>query len=220
MWSDWLKVKVKLLSRVLLFVTPWTVAYQAPPSIEFPGKSCHFLLQGIFPTGDRTQVSCTAGRHFTIWATREAWSDWIVVCNCGYIYYCGQKSLRRNGVAIIVNKRVQNAVLGCNLKNDRMISVHFQGKPFNITVIHVPTSNTWRNWSWMVLWRPIRPSRINIQKGHPFHYRGLECKSRKSRNTWSNRQILPWSTEWSRAKANKVLPRECTGHSKHPLPTT
>ena len=61
-----------------------------------------------------------------------------------YIYYCGQESLRRNGVALIVNKRVQNAVLGCNLKNDRMISVHFQGKPFNITVIQVyaPTSNT------------------------------------------------------------------------------
>ena len=54
-----------------------------------------------------------------------------------YIYYCGQESLRRNGVAITVNKRVQNAVLGCNLKNDRMISVHFQGKPFNITVIQV-----------------------------------------------------------------------------------
>ena len=60
-----------------------------------------------------------------------------------YIYYCGQESLRRNGVAIMVNKRVQNAVLGCNLKNDRMISVHFQGKPFNIIVIKVnaPTSN-------------------------------------------------------------------------------
>ena len=52
-----------------------------------------------------------------------------------YIYYCGQESLRRNGVALIVNKRVRNAVLGCNLKNDRMISVRFQGKPFNITVI-------------------------------------------------------------------------------------
>ena len=60
-----------------------------------------------------------------------------------YIYYCGQESLRRNGVAIMVIKRDQNAVLGCNLKNDRMISVHFQGKPFNITVIQVyaPTSN-------------------------------------------------------------------------------
>ena len=54
-----------------------------------------------------------------------------------YIYYCGQESLRRNGVAIMVNERVQNAVLGCNLKNDRMISVRFQGKPFNITVIQV-----------------------------------------------------------------------------------
>ena len=53
----------------------------------------------------------------------------------------------------------------------------------------------------------------------PFHYRGLECKSGKSRNTWSNRQIWPWSTEWSRAKA-RVLPKERTGHSKHPLPTT
>ena len=60
-----------------------------------------------------------------------------------YIYNCGQESLRRNGVSIMVNKRVQNAVLGCNLKNKRMISVHLQGKPFNITVIQVyaPTSN-------------------------------------------------------------------------------
>jgi len=60
-----------------------------------------------------------------------------------YIYYCGQESLRRNGAAIMVNKRVRNAVLGCNLKNDRMISVRFQGKPFSITVIQVyaPTSN-------------------------------------------------------------------------------
>ena len=60
-----------------------------------------------------------------------------------YIYYCGQKSFRRNEVAITVNERVKNAVFGCNLKNDRMISVHFQDKPFNITVIQVyaPTSN-------------------------------------------------------------------------------
>ena len=59
-----------------------------------------------------------------------------------YIYYCGQESFRRNGVAIMVNKRVQNAVLGCNLKNNRMISVHFQGKPLNITLIqvYVPSS--------------------------------------------------------------------------------
>ena len=60
------------------------------------------------------------------------------------IYYCGQESLKRNGIAIMVNERVQNAVLGCNLKSDRMISVHFQGKPSNITVIQAcaPTRNT------------------------------------------------------------------------------
>ena len=58
-------------------------------------------------------------------------------------YYCGQESLRRNGVALIVNKRIRNAVFGCNLKNDRMISVHFQGKPFSVIVIqfYTPTTN-------------------------------------------------------------------------------
>ena len=61
-----------------------------------------------------------------------------------YIYYCGQESLRRNGVGIMVNKRVRNAVLGCNLKNNRMISVHFQGKPFKLTAIqlYAPNSST------------------------------------------------------------------------------
>ena len=73
-----------------------------------------------------------------------------------YIYYCRQESLRRNGVDFIVNKRVQNAVLGCNLKNDKMISVHFQGKPFNIMVIqvYVPTSNAEEaevEWFWQDL---------------------------------------------------------------------
>ena len=72
----------------------------------------------------------------------------------------------------------------------------------------------------IVLWRPTRPPRTNTQQRYPFHYRGLEFKSRKSRNTWSNRQIWPWSTEWSRAKTNRVLPRERTDHSKHPLPIT
>ena len=70
------------------------------------------------------------------------------------------------------------------------------------------------------MWRPTRPFRTNTQKRCPFHYRGLECKSRKSRNTWSNRQIWPWNTEWSWAKTNRVLLRKCTGHKKHPLPTT
>ena len=104
-----------------------------------------------------------------------------------YIYCCGQESLRRNGVAIIVNKRVQNAVLGCNLKNDRMISVHFQGKPFNITTIQVsaPTSNaeeTEVECFYEDLALALASTfRTNTQKRCPFHYRGLECKSRKSR---------------------------------------
>ena len=68
--------------------------------------------------------------------------------------------------------------------------------------------------------KPSRPYRTNTPKRHPFHYRGLKCKSRKSRNTWSNRQICACNTEWHRAKTNRVLPRKCTGHSKHPLPTT
>ena len=139
-----------------------------------------------------------------------------------YIYYCRQQSLRGNGVTIIVNKRVRNAVLRCNLKNDRMISVHFQGKPFNITVIQVysPASNAEEaevEWFYADLKDLLE---LTLQKRCPFHYRELERKSRKSRNTGSNRQIWPWNTEWSRAKANRILPRERTGHSKHPLPTT
>ena len=83
-----------------------------------------------------------------------------------------------------------------------------------------PNQKCWRSWTWIVLRTPTRPSRTNTPKRCPFHDRGLEYKSRKSRATWSNRQIWPWSTEWSRAKANRVFPREHIGHSKHPLPTT
>ena len=108
-----------------------------------------------------------------------------------YICYCGQGSFRRNRVAHRVNKRVQNAVLGCNLKNDRMMLVLFQGKPFNITVIQVlPQPPMLKK-----LKLTTRSSRTNTKKRYPFHHRGLECKSRKSRNTWSNRQIWPWNTE-------------------------
>ena len=102
------------------------------------------------------------------------------------IYYCGQESLRRNGVAIIVNKRVQNAVLGCHLKNDRMISVRFQGKPFIITVIqaYAPTSNA-EEAEVQQFYEDLQDFlELTPKKRCPFHYRGLECKSRKSRNTW------------------------------------
>ena len=102
-----------------------------------------------------------------------------------YIYYCGQKSLRRNGIAIIVNKRVRNAVLGCNLKNKRMISVHFQGKPFNIMVIQVYalTSNS-EEAEVERFYEDLQDLlELTPKKRCSFHYRGMECKSRKSRNT-------------------------------------
>ena len=114
-----------------------------------------------------------------------------------YIYYRGQEYLRRNGVALIVNRRVQNTVLGCNLKNHRMISVCFQGKPFNITAIQVyaSTSNT-EKAEFEQFYEDLQDIiELAPQKRCPFHYRELECKSRKSRDTWSNRQIWPWSTK-------------------------
>ena len=98
----------------------------------------------------------------------------------------------------------------------------FQGKPLNITVIQVYalTSNAKKadvEWFYEDLQDFLE---LAPKKRCPFHYRGLESKSSNSRNTWSSRQIWPWSTERSRAKANRVLPRECTGHSKLPRPTT
>ena len=110
-----------------------------------------------------------------------------------YIYYCGKESLRRNEIALKVNKRVQNTVFGCNLKNNRMISVHFQGKPFNITVIHTydPTSNT-EEAEVEQFYEDLQDLLELTHKKGRFHHSGLECKSRKSRDIWSNRQIWPW----------------------------
>ena len=114
-----------------------------------------------------------------------------------YIYYCQQESHCKNGVALIVNKRVQNAVLRCNLKNNRMISVCFQGKPFNIAIIQVytPTSNAEEAQVECFCEDLQDLLELTHTKRCPFHYRGLECKNRKSGNTWSNRQIWPWNVE-------------------------
>ena len=138
-----------------------------------------------------------------------------------YIYYWGQESLRRDGTALIVKKRVRNTVLGCNLKTDRMISDCFQGKTFSLTLIKVfaPTSNVKEAevvWFYEDLQDLLE---LTCTKDALFVI-GLECKSKKSGDTWRNRQVWPWSTKWSRAKSNRVFPREHTGHSKHPLPTT
>ena len=136
-----------------------------------------------------------------------------------YIHYCVQESLRRSGVAIIVNKRVQNTVFGCNRKNDRMISIHFQGKPFNITVIQIyaPTSNA--------------------EEAERF------CEDRQDLlELTPKKDVLFIIGDWNakvgsqetpevtgkfglgiRNEAGQrliVLPRKCTGHNKHPLLAT
>ena len=138
-----------------------------------------------------------------------------------HIYYCGQECLRRNALALRVNRRDQNAILRYNPQNYRIISVCFQGKPFSITVIQVciPTTNA-KEAEVEQLYEDLQDLlELTPEKDVFFHHRGLECRSRKSRNTWSNWQVCPWSTKWNRAKANRVLSREGTGHSKHPLPT-
>ena len=112
-----------------------------------------------------------------------------------YIYYCRQESLRRNGVAIIVNKRVQNAVLGCNLKNNRMISVCFQGKPFSITVMEVyaSTSNAEEaevEWFYEDLQDLLERT---SKKDVILIIEDWNAKVGSQKNTWSNRQIFSWS---------------------------
>ena len=119
----------------------------------------------------------------------------------------------------MVNKRVWNAVLGCNLKNDWMISVHFQGKPFNIMVIQVyaPTTNaeeTEVGWFFEDLQGFLE---LKSKKDVLFI---IEDWNAKVGGTQNNRQVWPWSTKRSRAKANRVSPRGRTGHSKLLLPTT
>ena len=104
-------------------------------------------------------------------------------------------------------------------QNNRVISVHFLVKPFNITVIqaYAPTSNTEEAEVEQFCEDVQDLLEHTPKKRCPSHHRGLECKSRKLRDPWSNRQVWPWGTKWSRAKANSVLLRECTDHRKHLL---
>ena len=129
-----------------------------------------------------------------------------------YIYYCGQESFTRNEVAITVNKRVRNSVLGCNLKNDRMISVRFQGKPFSITIIQVYalTSNA-----------------LEAEQFYEDLQDLLELTPKKDVlfitgdwNAKAGSQEIPGVTGKLLLLTKRVLPRECTCHSKHCLPTT
>ena len=138
-----------------------------------------------------------------------------------YIHYYGQESLRRNGVVIIVNRRVRNAVLGCNLKNNRMISVRFQDKPFDIMVIqaYAPTNNT---------------EEAEVEQFYEDLQDLLELTPKKDVlfiiGDWNAKvgsQETPGITgkfglgmQNEAGQRLRVLPRECTGHRKHPLQTT
>ena len=135
--------------------------------------------------------------------------------NDDYIYYCGEESLGRNGIALKINKRIWNAILGCKLKNSRMISIHFWGKPFKITVI--PTTDT-EETEVDRFYEDLQQI-LELTPKKDVH-RGLEWKSRKSRNTQNNRNVWPWSTKWSRAMANRVFSREHAGNAKYAFPTT
>ena len=120
--------------------------------------------------------------------------DWMGEFNSNdhYIYYCGQESLRRNGIAIMVNKSPKCSTWMQSQKwQNELCSFPRQTIQYHSNPSQCPHQWRWRSWSWMVLWRPVRSSRTNTEKRCPFHYRGLECKSRKSKNTWGNRQICP-----------------------------
>ena len=135
-----------------------------------------------------------------------------------YIYYCGQESLRRNGVAMMVNKRVRNAVLGCNLKNKRMISVCFQGNPFNITAIQVyaPTSNTeeaeveqfYEDLQDLLKLTPKKDILFIIGDWN------AKVRSKETPGITGKFGLGIWK------EAGQRLIEFCTVHSKHPLPTT
>ena len=140
-----------------------------------------------------------------------------------YIYYCGQESLRRSGVAILVNKRVQNAVLGCNLKNDRMISVRFQGKPFNIMVIQVyALTNNAEKAEVEQFYEDLQDLlELTPKKDVLFIIEDWNAKVGSQGTPGVTGKFgLGVQNEAGQTKTNRVLPREGTGHSKHPLPTT
>ena len=139
-----------------------------------------------------------------------------------YIYYCGQDSLRRNGVAIMVNKRVRNAVLGCNLKNDRMISARLQGKPFNIMVIQVyaPTSNAEEaevEWFYEDLQELLE---LTPKKDVLFIVGAWNAKVGSQETPGVTGKFGLGMQNEAGQRLIRVLPGKCTGHSKHRLPTT
>ena len=148
----------------------------------------------------------------------------LPVCRCVHQpetpqtrYYWGFNG----GLSLIVNKRIWNAVLGCNLKTYRMSSVHFLCKAFNISVIQVfaPTTNA-KEAEVKWFYEDLQDLERTPKKDVLFIIGNLNAKVGSQENTWSNRQVWPWITKWNRTKANRAWPGEDTGHSKHLVPTT
>ena len=134
----------------------------------------------------------------------------------GLINFWFVPDLLRSGVVLIVNKSLKCSA--CVQSQKWRKDLCFQGKSFGNTVTQVcaPPTNAEESERF---YDDLHDFLKLTHKRCPFHHRELECKNRKSRDTWSNRQVWPWSTKWSKAKANRVLPRESTGHSRHPFPT-
>ena len=139
-----------------------------------------------------------------------------------YSYYCGQEFLRRNGVVFIVNKRVWNAILGCNLKNDRMISVWDHSRQtiqYHSNPSLCPDQQCWRGWNWTILWDLQDLLGLTAKKRCPFHYRGWNKKEGSQEIPGITGKICLGGQNEAGQRLT-VLPREHTGHSKHPLWTT
>ena len=135
-----------------------------------------------------------------------------------YAYYCSQESLRRNGVAIMINKRVQNAVLGCNLINDRIISVRFQGKPFNITVIqYAPTSNAEEVEQFYEDLQDL----LELTPQNDVLFILGDCNAKVgSQETPGVTGKFGLGIRNEAGQSLMSFAKRMTGHSKHPLPTT
>ena len=137
-----------------------------------------------------------------------------------YIYYCGQEFLKWSSrhsqqKNLKYSTWMQSQKWQNNLCSFQRQTIQYYSNPSLCPMNDAEETETeWFDEDLQDLLELTPPKRCL------FHYRRLECKTRKSRATWSNRQTCPWSTEWSRAKVNRLLPREHTGHSKHPLPTT
>ena len=175
-----------LVTKVKSDVAKNCIAYE-------PGMLCPWIKVNCYGRQEMVRI------NIDILGNSEL--EWTGISECNsdghYVYYYGQESLRRNGVVLIINKWVQNAIFGYNLKNNRMILVRYHGKPVSITVIQVyaPTTNAEAEVGFLFYEDLEDLLELIPEKRCAFHHWGLKRKSRKLRDTWSNRQVWPWSTK-------------------------